>query len=96
MNIEGIKRNAELQKKLLKAAAGVLADGGILVYSTCSLEPEEDEENIKYAVDELGLKIVPLDSTPGDSVLEGTKRLWPYKTGTQGFFLAKLRKEKGD
>lgn len=91
-DIKGIRRNAELQRKLLKAAVDVLADDGILVYSTCSLEPEEDEENIRYAVEELGLKIMPLDNAPGDSLLEGTKRLWPHKTGTQGFFMAKLSK----
>lgn len=91
-DIEGIRRNAELQRKLLKAAYDVLADDGILVYSTCSLEPEEDEENIRYAVEELGMKIVPLDNLPGDSILEGTRRLWPHKTGTQGFFIAKLSK----
>jgi tRNA (cytosine40_48-C5)-methyltransferase len=91
-DLAGIKRNAALQRKLLKAAESVLDKGGILVYSTCSLEPEEDEENIRYAVEELGLKIVSIN-TIGDSVLEGTRRLWPHKTGTQGFFVAKLRKE---
>jgi len=93
-DLEGIRRNAELQRKLLKAAVDVLEDGGTIVYSTCSLEPEEDEETIRYAVEELGLKIVPLDKEGiiGDSVLEGTRRLWPHKTGTQGFFLAKLKK----
>ena len=90
--LEGIKRNAELQKKLLKAASEALEENGIIVYSTCSLEPEEDEENIKYAVEELGLKLEDTGISIGDSILEKTKRFWPFKTNTQGFFIAKLRK----
>ena len=41
--ISDIKTNARVQKELIKAAAGCLKQGGILIYSTCSLEPEEDE-----------------------------------------------------
>ncbi len=91
-DIEGITRNAGLQRELLEAAAGVLQDGGTLVYSTCSLEQEEDEENIRYAVENLGLRLESTGIAIGDSIFDKTKRFWPHKTKTQGFFIAKLRK----
>jgi len=80
-DLEGIKRNAELQKKLLKSALSVLKDNGVLVYSTCSLEPEENEEVINWAKDNINIKV------------EEQKRLWPHIDNTQGFFLAKIIKE---
>jgi NOL1/NOP2/sun family putative RNA methylase len=91
-DLDGISRNAGLQRELLEAAAGVLEEGGTLVYSTCSLEPEEDEDNIRYAVETLGLKLESTGIAFGDSIYETTKRFWPHKTKTQGFFIAKLRK----
>jgi NOL1/NOP2/sun family putative RNA methylase len=103
-DINGIRQNAEIQKTLLKAACSVLKKHGILVYSTCSLEPEEDEMVVDWALKNLPLKLEPV-STIGSSGLTNvfgknlaseikqTKRLWPHKTWTQGFFIAKFRKK---
>ncbi|HEY9793637.1 MAG TPA: SAM-dependent methyltransferase, partial [Candidatus Obscuribacterales bacterium] len=41
----------ELQKRLLSHAAGLVRDGGVLVYSTCSIEPEENEKNLQWFLD---------------------------------------------
>ena len=90
-DMEGIRKNAAMQQKLLEAAYQVLEKNGTLVYSTCSLEPEENEDNIKWAISYLGFRIEPV-CTIGDSLLAGTKCLWPFKTRTQGFFIAKLKK----
>lgn len=101
-----IKEMQSLQRELLKAAIDVLAPGGTLVYSTCSLEPEENEEQADWVVRtypnitlvDTGLAI----GDPGYTTIAGktldktvgkTRRLWPQKTGTQGFFVAKFRKE---
>ena len=103
-DINGIRQNAEMQKKLLQAAVSVLKKNGVLVYSTCSLEPEEDEMVIDWALKNLPLKLEPV-STIGsngltnvfgknlDNEIKKTRRLWPHKTFTQGFFIAKLRKK---
>ncbi|MBW3012453.1 RsmB/NOP family class I SAM-dependent RNA methyltransferase [Candidatus Woesearchaeota archaeon] len=102
-DIEGIQRNAEMQKKLLKQAASLLKNNGILVYSTCSLEPEENELVVDWALKTLKLRLEPvrtigsngLVNVFGNSLIheiKKTKRLWPHKTGTQGFFIAKFRK----
>ena len=76
-DLEGIRGNAGNQKKLLKACLDVLKPKGVLVYSTCSLEPEENEENMKWAVKSLNMKLI------------SQKRFWPSEKN-KGFFTAKL------
>ncbi len=104
-NLPGILERARIQKELLKAAVHVLKKGGVLVYSTCSLEPEENELNINWllkkypemqleetriSVGEPGLTTIFSEKL--DPSLAKCRRLWPEKTGTQGFFIAKLKK----
>jgi tRNA (cytosine40_48-C5)-methyltransferase len=79
-DLKGVIQNTKKQKSILKSALNCLKRGGILVYSTCSLEPEEDEDMVSWAVDNLGV------------VSEGATKLWPHKMQSQGFFIAKLRK----
>ncbi|MEK6963433.1 MAG: RsmB/NOP family class I SAM-dependent RNA methyltransferase [Nanoarchaeota archaeon] len=101
--IDGIKERARLQKELLKAAVKVLKKDGVLVYSTCTLEPEENEMNIDWLLKkypELKLEKVELEiGDPGLTEVFGEKlnpelskcrRLWPHKTQTEGFFIAKI------
>ncbi len=93
-SLEGVKEQAKLQKSLLRAAVQVLKPSGALVYSTCSLEPEENEEVIGWALDNLSVKLVSTGLDLGEKGTTGRtglcRRLWPDKTGTQGFFLARL------
>jgi len=100
-----VERLSNLQKQLLRAAANVLKDGGLLVYSTCSLDPEENEENMEYAIKKLGLKPEKIEikglkyrkglESYGKKVFENTKyaiRFYPFDNQTEGFFVCKLRK----
>lgn len=104
--LEDIKQNARVQKELLRAAYSCLEGGGRLLYSTCSLEPEEDELVIDWALKKyLDLSVVPLNLPLGDAgivswegqeldrSIAGTKRFWPHKTGAEGFFIALLEKK---
>jgi len=104
-NLEGIKERARLQRELLKSAVKVLKKDGVLVYSTCTLEPEENEMNVDWLLkNHSELKLEDIDISVGDpgltnvfgeklnSEIKKCKRFWPHKTGTQGFFIAKLRK----
>jgi NOL1/NOP2/sun family putative RNA methylase len=106
-SIDGIRERARLQKELLKAAIKVLKKDGTLVYSTCSLEPEEDEMNIDWILakypemrlEDTGLKIgdsgiVNVFDKKLKSEISKCRRFWPEKTGTEGFFIAKLIKTK--
>jgi 16S rRNA (cytosine967-C5)-methyltransferase len=53
LTVEEIARQAVRQRAILKNALSALKVGGRLVYSTCSLEPEENEEVVKAVLDEL-------------------------------------------
>ncbi len=106
-SLADFRLQAKRQRELLKSAFSVLKPGGVLVYSTCSLEPEEDELVIDWFLDEFDdvflekidvpLGVPGLTSVFGRSLnpsLSLTRRFWPHLTGTQGFFIAKLRKKK--
>lgn len=91
-----------IQRRLLAEAARLLAPGGRVVFSTCTTNVHENEAQVLYARDELGLELVPLDPPPGfvfaDPELpgcEGTLRVDPERSGAQGFFIACLRKPGG-
>ncbi len=92
------KEKAKIQKQLLSAACSVVKDGGIVVYSTCSLEIEENEEVIEWALEHCNVVLEKIKVGVGSAGLtEKTrlcKRFWPHETGTQGFFIAKLRKNQ--
>jgi len=96
-----IEQNSKMQKEILAEAAKCLSPNGEIVYSTCSLEPEEDELNMDWAVKNLGLSIQKVDCTGVDGLTEvfgkklvsqvgNCKRIWPDQT--QGFFVSKLKK----
>jgi NOL1/NOP2/sun family putative RNA methylase len=97
-----IERNAALQREILAKCATCLNPDGEIIYSTCSLEPEEDELNINWAITHLNLKTEPLEchgekglthifGKQLDKSVERCKRIWPRET--QGFFLCKLKKQ---
>lgn len=83
-----------LQRRLLATACDLLAPGGRLLYSTCTTNPAENEEQVRLALDTLPLRLLPLDPPPGvdahDSPLPGVLRVDPKRQGGQGFFLACL------
>ena len=84
-----------LQRELLTRAAGLLAPGGRLLYSTCTTNVRENEDQVRFAMDHLGLVPEPLaefpgfrfaPSLPGCLLVDGEGSL------AQGFFLAALGK----
>ncbi len=103
--MQDIKNNARTQRELIRAAYLCLEPGGRMVYSTCSLEPEEDELIIDWAIKKFpGLKVIPLNLPMGDHgathweghdmdpSVAGTRRFWPHKTGMEGFYIALLER----
>ena len=69
---EEFARQAERQRAILKGALERLAPGGRLVYSTCSLEPEECEQVADAVASELGLRKVPVEGLIGELAEQGT------------------------
>lgn len=103
-----VKRLSGTQRQLIETAFNNLKKGGVLVYSTCSLEPEEDEAVVDFLlskydnakVEEADFK--GLKRSPAVTEFEGKKysdevkkclRIWPQDNDTEGFFVAKIVKE---
>ncbi|MBE3582867.1 MAG: 16S rRNA (cytosine(967)-C(5))-methyltransferase RsmB [Limnochordaceae bacterium] len=89
-----------LQKEILTAAARLVAPGGRLVYSTCTTEPEENEDNVEWfgrQFPEFTLEpIVPSLPEPACSRISSDRpylRLWPHRHGSDGFFVARWRRQ---
>jgi NOL1/NOP2/sun family putative RNA methylase len=92
---------ARKQEKMLEVAIGACRSGGIVVYSTCSFAPEENEMVVDRAVRKFGISLEPvphgsegLTSFGGvqfDESLKNTRRLYPHLHNTTGFFVARMR-----
>lgn len=88
---------SSLQKELIISAFDSLKPNGVLVYSTCSLTPEENEFVVEHLLEKRNAEL--LDIEYGEKALNLTKmdlskakRLYPHKHRCAGFFVAKLRK----
>jgi 16S rRNA (cytosine967-C5)-methyltransferase len=87
---------AALQGELLRTAARLVRPGGIIVYSACSLEPEETEAIVAHATSE-GLRMDDcrgiVSSVPESALAaDGSIRLMPHLHDTDGMFIARLRR----
>jgi NOL1/NOP2/sun family putative RNA methylase len=94
---------AQRQREILDAALLMLKPGGVLVYSTCTFAPEEDEQIAASLMHEHGMQIDPIDRTDdmrpghpewadGTPELAGTIRMWPQVQRGEGHFCARLIK----
>jgi len=91
-SLELIRYNQKIQRRLIRAAKDLLKEGGVLLYSVCSLEREEGEENAEFALKE-GFKLSQFNNLPEELNSQLGKRglrLFPHKNDTDGFFYAKL------
>ena len=88
----------ELQERLLKNAAGLTKKGGRLVYSTCSLEEEENMDQVNKFLDEHdNFELESVEGYVPDEVLaeDGMAyQTWPHKHGCDGHFGARLKRVK--
>lgn len=101
-----IKRLSKIQKKLISQAFELLEKNGTLVYSTCTFEPEENEEVVDFLLkknsnaipEEIRININHAGGLTGFEEksyhlgLEKCTRIYPFHNGTGGFFVAKIKK----
>jgi len=101
-----IRKLAGIQKKLIRNSFENLKVGGVLVYSTCSVEPEENEGVVSYLLDNFDnavLEKIKLKMKSSSPILEFENykynkevskclRIWPQDNNSDGFFVAKIRK----
>ncbi len=89
---------APVQREILSAAAAMLKEGGLLLYSTCTFSPLENEETVRWLLERRPeMEPVPLplfEGACGGYGLNGCLRLYPHRIRGEGHFLALLRKKK--
>jgi 16S rRNA (cytosine967-C5)-methyltransferase len=91
-----IRELTEIQERLLSAVSALVKPGGVIVYSTCTIERAENEEIIDsflrvhadFEVENLSIMLPAELCTP-----EGFYRAWPHRHQMAGAFAAKLRKK---
>jgi len=87
---------ATLQLSILEAGAAALRPGGVLVYSTCTISPAENERLIAAFLerrDDFALDEIPSDLPVWDHpTVPGFIQTLPHRDGTDGFFIARLRR----
>jgi NOL1/NOP2/sun family putative RNA methylase len=104
-NSNMIKKIAGVQRRLSEAALELLNVGGEMIYSTCTLSPEENEMIVNNLLEKFNIELeeidLPLKTRPGITEWEAEKlneelkkcvRLYPQDNDTDGFFVAKIRK----
>lgn len=102
-SIQNVLKCQDLQRSIVSDIWPCLNEGGLLIYSTCTFNTRENEENIKWIIEELDAEIlsVKIDERWGitGSLLQGFNapvyRFIPGITPTEGLFMAVLRK-RGD
>ncbi len=99
---------ASMQEGILSRADKMLKPGGVLVYSTCTFSPEEDEKMISLFLNKNGnYELLDMPKTTGiadgrpdwaggEKELSRTARLWPHRLDGEGHFTALLRKKSED
>jgi 16S rRNA (cytosine967-C5)-methyltransferase len=98
LRISDLAVMAALQRSILRAAAAVVRPGGLLIYSTCSLEPEENDAQIESFLAERGdwqLEPPSEGAVPASVLDAGRLRVLPQRSGVDGAFAARLRRVGG-
>lgn len=103
-SLNGVEKCRRLQRSIVQDVWNCLRPGGLLIYSTCTFNVGENEENVRYVADELGADVLPVDTDVSwgitGSLLEGfdapVYRFLPGLTRGEGLFMAVLRKHGED
>lgn len=99
-SINNVMKCRELQRSIIEDIWPCLRDGGLLIYSTCTFNTRENEENVKWISETLGAEIVSIETQKNwnitGSLLDGfdkpVYRFIPGITKTEGLSMAVLRK----
>lgn len=95
---EDLEALAALQKEIITASWRYVKPGGVLLYSTCTVDRMENEGMVKFITENFPFETESLDPyLPGQLCSDQTKmgmlQLWPGEHGTDGFFMARLRRK---
>jgi len=97
-----VERMAKLQKEIAASAFETLKEGGVMVYSTCTFSVEENEEVVKFLLDEFDCEMVDINGGEHTAGISGhadidpyVVRYMPHTDIYDGFFICAVRR-KGD
>lgn len=96
---EDIYSLSHLQLQLLKAGFKALRPGGVLLYSACTIEPEETTEVVdnflasEPSAEPAMLAVLLPEELRGEEKVRGRIFFWPHKHNLDGFFVARIRKK---
>jgi len=93
-SLKAVKLCAERQRSILMDVWDALKPGGILIYSTCTFNEEENEKNVEWMEESLGAQILPVDYDPDWGITEGRVgyHFYPHKAKGEGFYMCVLCK----
>ena len=100
-SLQNVMKCAELQRSIISDIWDCLMPGGLLIYSTCTFNLHEDEENVRWIAEELGAEILPVEIQEEWNICgsllpewhEPVYRFIPGTTRGEGLFMAVLRKD---
>ncbi len=93
-SVQNVQMCAKRQKNILSDVWSSLKPGGVLVYSTCTWNEDENENNVMWACQELGADLLQPDISNYHGIVqtEAGCRFYPHKVAGEGFFIAVMRK----
>ncbi|MCI7131089.1 MAG: RsmF rRNA methyltransferase first C-terminal domain-containing protein [Lachnospiraceae bacterium] len=93
---ENVEMCAGRQKEILACAVNMLRPGGVLVYSTCTFAPAEDEDMVCWLREMYpDLELLPINTNAlgiSEGAVPGTGRIWPHRQRGEGHFVARFKK----
>lgn len=103
-SLENVSVCAARQRDIIEDIWGALKPGGLLIYSTCTFNMAENEDNIRWITEKYGAETLPVEYNKAWGISEsllGSEQqhayhFLPHKTKGEGFFMAVLRKPKFD
>ena len=96
-SLRNVQMCAERQRDILRYVWPALKPGGILIYSTCTYNPSEDEDNALFIRDTLGADVLKVDIDPAWNITLSARagyHFYPHKTRGEGFYLCVFRKRE--
>ena len=96
-SLRNVQMCAERQRDILRYVWPSLKPGGIMIYSTCTYNRKENEENALFIRDTLGADILKVDIDPAWNIVQSPQagyHFFPHKTRGEGFYICVLRKRE--
>ena len=93
-SLSNVEMCAKRQQNILASVWNALKTGGVLIYSTCTYNRKENEENVRWIIENLGAEYLKVSIKDEFNITETSLgyRFFPHKTKGEGFFIAALRK----